>query len=453
MSDGKERLQKYLARAGVASRRAAETLIEEGRIQVNGQIVRELGTQIDPRVDEVQFDGERISADVRNVYLLVNKPTAMISAASDPEGRPVVTDLAPAEYGRLFPVGRLDWDSEGAILLTNDGELANLLTHPRHEVGKTYMAKVKGLVSDSDPRIDKVRAGVRLDDGTRTLPAQVIRDADTGKHTWFVVSIREGKNRQIRRMFEAVGLDVIRLRRIAYGPVALGDVPPAGFRRLSEEEIEELYEAAGAKRPRLSASRGRLPRTQRDAVARRAKAAKGPAPEPAVGSRGKGKGASKPRAGGDRKNAGSRSRANDERGGDAPKSRTGAGRSGAAPKARSSDTRGASTGGAGSARPGASRTGTKPGGSSAGRAGSKTTGTGTGRATSKPGSSGPGRAGAKPGSAGAGRTGSKPGGSSAGRTGSKPGGSSAGRTGSRTEGAGGARRGSSGGPKKGNRRS
>lgn len=276
--DNKERLQKFLARAGIASRRASEALIEAGRVRVNGKVVTELGTKIDPRTDKVEFDGETVSADHRHVYLLLNKPQGVISAASDPEGRPVVTSLIPDEYGRTFPVGRLDWDSEGAILMTDDGELAQLVTHPRHEVTKTYMVKVTGLIGDKDHRIDALREGVKLDDGRKTLPAEVIRDSDTGKHTWFVVSIREGRNRQIRRMFEAVGIDVRRLRRIAYGPVSMGDVPPGEFRRLSEEEIDELYDAAGGKRPRFSASRGRLPQHKRSAIKRRAAQAKRDAP-------------------------------------------------------------------------------------------------------------------------------------------------------------------------------
>jgi len=258
-----ERLQKYLARAGVASRRASERLIQQGLVKVNGTVVRELGTKVTPGEDVIEYDGRRIEADVRYVYLLLNKPTHVISAASDPEGRQVVTALVPPEFGRLYPVGRLDWDSEGALLLTNDGTLTQLLTHPKHEAPKTYMVKVKGMWSDSHARIDQVRQGVTLDDGYTTQPAVVVRDGDTGRHTWFVVTIKEGRNRQIRRMFASVHIDVLRLRRIAYGPVLLGDLPPAGFRRLSESEIEDLYETAGEKRPRTHASRGRLPSQSR----------------------------------------------------------------------------------------------------------------------------------------------------------------------------------------------
>jgi 23S rRNA pseudouridine2605 synthase len=259
-----ERLQKYLARAGVASRRACEELILSGRVKVNGRIVRVLGTSVEPGVDVVDYDGRRIEIDPRRVYLLVYKPEKMISAAFDPEGRPVVTSLVPRDFGRVYPVGRLDWDSEGAVLMTNDGELTELLTHPRHEVEKTYMVKVTGVWGENDPRIEKVRGGVKLDDGFRTQPAKVFRDSDTGKHTWFVVSISEGHNRQIRRMFEAVHIDVRRLKRVAYGPVVLGDLEPGEFRRLTEEEIEELYRAAGRERPPETASRGRIPWTKRE---------------------------------------------------------------------------------------------------------------------------------------------------------------------------------------------
>jgi 23S rRNA pseudouridine2605 synthase len=253
-----ERLQKFLSRAGVASRRSSEDLITNGRVKVNGRIVRELGTKVNPVSDRVEVDGVIVDADSRSVYLLLNKPPRYICSLEDPEGRAVVTDLVPKVFGRVYPVGRLDWDSEGALLMTNDGELTQLLTHPRHEVEKNYLVKVTGLVDNMDARIDRLREGVVLDDGYRTLPAQVYRDSDTGLHTWFVVAIREGKNRQIRRMFETVGLDVRRLRRISYGPLVLGDLDAGDWRRLEEHEIDELYRVAGGKRATLAASRGRL---------------------------------------------------------------------------------------------------------------------------------------------------------------------------------------------------
>ena len=260
-----ERLQKFLSRAGVASRRRSEEFILAGRVKVNGVVVTELGTRIEPFKDVVHFDNVQISADQRFVYLLLYKPTQVISAVSDPQGRPVVTDLIPTDYGRVYPVGRLDWDSEGAILMTNDGELTDLLTHPRHEVSKVYMVKLRGHLRNDDERIIRVRNGVRLDDGYQTQPCDVILDGGTERHSWFVVSIKEGRNRQIRRMFEAVGMTVLKLKRIAYGPVQLGEMMPGTYRRLDEGEIEELYEAAGKKRPTLSAARGRLHHTRRKA--------------------------------------------------------------------------------------------------------------------------------------------------------------------------------------------
>ncbi len=280
-----ERLQKFLARAGVASRRRSEELIRAGRIKVNGKIVTEMGTQVEPYTDVIMFDGQTVSIDERYVYMLAYKPRQMISAASDPEGRPVVTSLVPGDYGRLYPVGRLDWDSEGAIILTNDGELTQLLTHPKHEVHKVYMTKLRGRVSDTDEGIRKVREGVRLDDGYQCLPVEVTRDSTTEKHTWFVVAIMEGKNRQIRRMFEAVGMTVLKLKRIAYGPVNLGDMLPEHYRRLSDSEVDELYMAAGRKRPSHKASRGRVAKGRREGDAKRQQAAAGPDPRTKGGAR------------------------------------------------------------------------------------------------------------------------------------------------------------------------
>lgn len=263
-----ERLQKFLAGAGIASRRKCEEMIVEGRVKVNSQVVTKLGTRVRPGVDHVQVDGMAVAYDPRHVYLLLYKPTRVISAASDPEGREVVTDLIPSTYGRVYPVGRLDWDSEGAILMTNDGRLTELLTHPRYEVTKVYMVKVDGIVAGDDRRIEMLRQGVRLDDGYVTQPAEVSRDADTGRHTWFVVGIKEGRNRQVRRMFEAIGLDVRKLKRIAYGPVPLGNMLPGDFRRLNDEEVDELYEAAGEERDILGASRGRLHVSRRNRAQR-----------------------------------------------------------------------------------------------------------------------------------------------------------------------------------------
>lgn len=274
----KERLQKVLAHAGIASRRRCEELMLQGRVKVNGKVVTELGTKVDPLEDTILFDNQPIPIENRNVYLLLYKPPQVISSVADPEGRQTVMDFVPPDFGRVYPVGRLDWDSEGAILMTNDGALTELLTHPRHEVPKVYAVKLKGVWKDDDPRIIKVRNGVRLDDGYRTEPAELVRDASTGKHTWFIMVLKEGKNRQIRRMFESVHIDVLKLKRLAYGPVLLADMLPGEYRRLTEKEIDELYAAAGEARPDLTTSRGRLPRHRRESSLERRKAARRDAP-------------------------------------------------------------------------------------------------------------------------------------------------------------------------------
>jgi pseudouridine synthase len=268
-----ERLQKVMAHAGIASRRRCEELITQGRVKVNGKVVTELGSKVDPLEDEVEFDGHPIPKQNRNVYLLLYKPTQVISSVHDPKGRTTVVDFIPEDFGRVYPVGRLDWDSEGAILMTNDGKLTELLTHPRHEVPKVYAVKLKGIWKNDDSRIHKLRHGITLDDGHKTLPAEIIKDDTTKKHTWFIMAIKEGKNRQIRRMFSEVGIDVLKLKRLAYGPVLLGDMRPAEYRRLTEKEIDELYEAAGKERPDLKASRGRLPKHRRESSYRRRLAA------------------------------------------------------------------------------------------------------------------------------------------------------------------------------------
>ena len=268
-----ERVQKFMARAGIASRRACEKLILDGRVKINGKKVTELGTKVGID-DVVLFDGHQIEPDQRQVYLLLYKPRNVISAVSDPRGREVVSEMVPKEYGRLFPVGRLDWDSEGAILMTNDGTLTQRMTHPRYKFSRTYIVKVRGLIPDNDNSLEKIREGVRLNDGYLTQPCTIVWDSDTGKHTRLIVTIREGKNRQIRRMFEAVGHTVLRLKRITLGPLILGDLLPGNYRRLSEEEIDELYESTGTKREIISVSRGRLPVAKRRPDQTRRKRAK-----------------------------------------------------------------------------------------------------------------------------------------------------------------------------------
>lgn len=236
--DGLEavRLQKFLAGAGVAARREAERMILAGRVEVNGQVVRELGTRVDPRRDTVRVDGRRIKGGETRVYFLLNKPKGYITAASDPRGRPTVLDLLPAVRERIFPVGRLDWNSEGLLILTNDGDLAHRLTHPAAHVPKIYRVKVKGLVPSS--ALEAVRRGLFLD-GRRSLPARVTR-VSSQSNTWLEITLFEGRRNQIRRTFDRLGHPVLKLRRIAIGPVADRLLKPGQLRRLEPHEVRSL---------------------------------------------------------------------------------------------------------------------------------------------------------------------------------------------------------------------
>lgn len=226
------RLQKYIASCGVASRRAAEAMIADGQVEVNGSTVREMGTQVEPG-DEVTVRGRKIEPEVRKRTLAYCKPIGEVTTASDPQGRPTVLDRFRDFPERLYPVGRLDFDSEGLLLLTNDGELTQRLTHPRHEVEKTYVARLSGKVGEEELRL--LRSGILLD-GRLTAPAEVTvlrRDAFSTELSFI---IREGRNRQIRRMAEAVGHEVVALRRVAYGPVTLGTLKRGEWRELTPEE-------------------------------------------------------------------------------------------------------------------------------------------------------------------------------------------------------------------------
>jgi 23S rRNA pseudouridine2605 synthase len=243
-----ERLQKVLARAGIASRRAAEDLILAGRVQVNGQMVTELGTRVDPAHDRIVVDGQAVpmpgapAAEERVTYLL-HKPLGVVSTASDPEGRPTVVSLVPA-VPRVYPVGRLDADTEGLLLLSNDGDLAFRLTHPRYGVDKEYEVLVRGVLPADSLR--KLREGVLLEGETRpTAPAQiaVIKKEDGNTLLRFV--IHEGRKRQIRRMVAAIGGHVNRLRRVRFGALTLGDLAPGQWRRLTPGEIHTLDQATG----------------------------------------------------------------------------------------------------------------------------------------------------------------------------------------------------------------
>lgn len=237
---GPERIQKVLARAGVGSRRHVEDLVAAGRVRVNGTRAQ-LGARVDPSNDVVEVDGSRVPLAPGLVHYLANKPVGVVSTADDPEGRPTVVDLVDPSL-RVWPVGRLDVDTEGAILLTNDGELTHRLTHPRYGVPKTYLAEVRGGVRHR--AVVRLARGVELDDGP-TAPAEVAVVDRLGPTTLVEITLREGRNRQVRRMLEAVGHPVVRLARTAIGPVGLGRLKPGALRRLSPEEVRALYRAAG----------------------------------------------------------------------------------------------------------------------------------------------------------------------------------------------------------------
>ncbi len=238
-----ERLNKVIARAGVASRRGADELIEQRRVTVNGQIAG-MGTQVEPEADEIRVDGELIHPEqVPDRYIALYKPRHVISTASDPFDRATVIDVVDPNV-RLFPVGRLDADSEGLILLTNDGELANQLMHPRYEHEKEYRVKISG--TPLETTLQKWREGVWLEEG-RTLPAEVTIESSTGGSTWLRFVLREGKNRQIRRMVDAFSHEVHQLMRVRVGPVTLGALKPGEWRTLTKREVEALR--AGSNEP------------------------------------------------------------------------------------------------------------------------------------------------------------------------------------------------------------
>ena len=236
------RLQKVLASAGVGSRRACEDLIEAGRVKVNGEVVSQLGVRVDPDAVAIEVDGERVSVDSSALTIVLNKPRGVVSTMSDPEGRPSLDKYVAKYEERLFHVGRLDAETTGVLLLTNDGELANRLAHPSFGVNKVYVAKVKGQVPRS--LATTLRAGVDLEDGpVRCTAASIL---DVGKDASLVqVELHEGRNRIVRRMMEAVGHPVLELARTQFGPIRLGTLAPGQTRELSPSEIGKLEQAAG----------------------------------------------------------------------------------------------------------------------------------------------------------------------------------------------------------------
>lgn len=233
------RLQKYLALSGVASRRASEKLIAEGHVAVNGQVITEMGVQVDETADRVTVDGVLIHLEEEKHYLAYNKPIGEVTTVSDPEGRATVMDKFRDYPVRLYPVGRLDYDSEGMLLLTNDGDLMNNLLHPSREVNKTYLAKVSNHVDDEVLR--RLRAGVSID-GRLTSPANVRLVRHDAFDSIVMVTIHEGRYRQVRRMFEAVGHQVVQLKRVGFASIQLDDLPRGQWRRLTDAEVKRLKE-------------------------------------------------------------------------------------------------------------------------------------------------------------------------------------------------------------------
>lgn len=230
------RLQKYMANAGVASRRGSEAMIEEGQVTVNGKRA-EVGMSVDPDTDEVRVAGRLVKPPHNYVYLMLNKPAGCVSTCSDEKDRRTVLDLLKDVPERVYPVGRLDYNTEGLLLLTNDGDFANKLTHPRHSVAKKYLTVIDGDIDDVDVR--RLEAGVTID-GRKTAPAVVkVLHREPGR-TELMVIIREGRNRQIRKMFEAVGKHATYIKRVAVGPLPLGDLKRGKYRHLSAAEIDKL---------------------------------------------------------------------------------------------------------------------------------------------------------------------------------------------------------------------
>lgn len=256
------RLQKAIADSGLCSRRKAEELIEQGRVTVNGQVVRQRGTKVDLRRDHVKVDGHHLKPVPPQAFVMLNKPAGCVSTLSDPEGRPSIASLLRGVRLRVFPVGRLDFDAEGLVLLTNDGHLAHALLHPRYHVPKTYLIKVKGVLSPDE--IKELETGVVLEDG-KTAPAHVRKVRKAEANSWIDLTIHEGRKHQVKRMLEAVGHPVLRLKRVRFGPLMLGDLEPGQFRYLTDREANALRSLVHAR----TAGPGRGARGSRQDPSRR----------------------------------------------------------------------------------------------------------------------------------------------------------------------------------------
>src|SRR5512136_2062623 len=262
-----ERIQKIMAAAGIASRRAAEEIILEGRVRVNGAVVTELGAKADPDRDHIKVDGKLINPKQPKTYLMLNKPVGCVTTMFDPEGRPTVTELLKGVRVRVYPVGRLDFDTEGLLLLTNDGDFAYRVTHPSHELPKTYQVKVKGVLEDR--QIEHLEQGVFLKDG-KTAPARVKKLRKEEANSWVEITIHEGRKRQVRRMIDHTGHSVIKLKRVRVGNLGIGDLPLGSFRHLTPDEVKALQDMAQG---------GDVARVGEEAKASRRPAAVGHVPE------------------------------------------------------------------------------------------------------------------------------------------------------------------------------
>jgi 23S rRNA pseudouridine2605 synthase len=240
----KARIQKIIAQAGIASRRAAEKMILEGRVTINGLQVVEMGVTADPEHDDIRVDGRLISIATTKIYLLLNKPRGYVTTLDDPQDRPIVTDLLPGIQERVFPVGRLDYDSEGLLLLTNDGAFAQRLQHPRYQTRKTYRVKAEGHLTNRELRM--LSEGVSLDDGL-FKPITAVLEKKSAKSCWIVLTLTEGRNRVIRRALAALGHPVIRLIRVSLSDLTLDDLKPGAYRHLTRKEVFRLTNA-----PKLS---------------------------------------------------------------------------------------------------------------------------------------------------------------------------------------------------------
>ena len=252
-----QRLQKLIAAAGIASRRHAEELIASGRVTVNGKVVDALGAKANPETDHIKVNGRLINPLLQpreKVYVLLNKPKGYLSSLADPKGRPLVTKLVPSSLGRLHPVGRLDFNTEGLILLTNDGDFTNYVTSARNNIPKVYKVKVKGIPTQN--AIKRLRSGIRLDDGNRTAPAEIDPLQTTDVNAWFAVTLHEGRNQQIRRMFDAIGHSVLKLSRVRIGPIDDLRLKTGDWRLLTSPEVKKFYRSQTSARKAKPSRRG-----------------------------------------------------------------------------------------------------------------------------------------------------------------------------------------------------